>query len=81
MKLLKSDTFGWIINVLAWIIFIATGEHALEIIMGILCLYAAYIGYSNQNKKLLSSSVFDAVWMFLWGFGIMGDAFGISDFL
>ena len=49
--------------------------------MGILCLYAAYIGYSNQNKKLLSSSVFDAVWMFLWGFGIMGDAFGISDFL
>jgi len=75
MDFLKSVTFGWIINALAWVIFVTTGNHALEIIMGLLCGYAAYIGYSNNHKNLTYSSVFDAIWMFAWGFGIAGELF------
>lgn len=75
MDFLKSNTFGWIINVVAWVIFVATENHALEIVMGVLCLYAAYVGYSNKNNNLIYSSVFDAVWMFSWGLGIAGELF------
>ena len=72
---LTSTQFGWIINVVAWIIFVLTGDHTLEILMGLLCGYAAYIGYSSSDKKLLGSSLFDMAWMFLWGFGLMGSSY------
>ena len=75
MQFLKSITFGWIINIVAWVIFISTGNHALEIVMGLLCCYAAYIGYSQGSNNLTYSSVFDAIWMFAWGLGIAGELF------
>jgi len=81
MEFLKSVTFGWIINGLAWVIFIGTGNHVLEIIMGLLCIYSAYIGYNQGNNRLIISSLFDTLWMFAWGFGFMGDSFGITEFL
>jgi hypothetical protein len=68
---LTSTQFAWIINGLSWIVFVLTDNHGLEILMGLLCGYAAYVGYSNSDKKLLSASLFDMAWMFLWGFGIM----------
>lgn len=73
MKFFKTTTFGWIINGLAVLVFITTGNHVLEIILGLMCVYAAYLGVTNKDRRLLFSSIIDAIWMFAWGFGFMGD--------
>jgi heme/copper-type cytochrome/quinol oxidase subunit 3 len=75
MEFLKSIRLGWIINALAWIVFILTDNHGLEILMGILCLYVVYIGHVQENKNLRNSSIFNAIWMFAWGFGIADGLF------
>ena len=77
----KMVMLGWGINILAWIFFIATGNHVIEIIMGFACIYAAYIGYSHKTSKLIYSSAVDAVWMFTWGFGLFGSGGGLLDLL
>ena len=78
---LLSSQLGWGINIIAWAVFILTGNHFLEIILGLLCGYSIFIGYKLSEKKLMSSSIFNMIWMFLWGFGIMGDSFDFSNFL
>tara|TARA_B100001971_G_scaffold154892_1_gene144292 strand:- start:568 stop:834 length:267 start_codon:yes stop_codon:yes gene_type:complete len=72
----KMVMLGWLINIVAWVLFLATGNHVIEIIMGLACVYAAYIGYSHKVNNLIYSSAFDAVWMFAWGFGLFGSAGG-----
>lgn len=66
---------GWIINVLAWVIFVATSNHFLEIVMAFACVFAIYVGYKHKNNRLMTSSAFDAVWMFAWGLGLFGHLF------
>lgn len=87
-----GDTFpvpiwvGWGINGLAWILFVFTFNHTIEIIMGLACCFAAFVGFKhkqigtpdllNNNRlsslNLIYTSVFDAVWMFAWGLGLFG---------
>lgn len=59
---------AWVINILSWVIFVATDIHILEIIMGVACLVAAFIAFKHQGWYLLIVSVLDALWMFSWGF-------------
>ena len=72
----KMVMLGWLINIVAWVLFVGTGNHVIEIIMGLACIYAAYIGYSHKVNNLIYSSAFDAVWMFAWGFGFFGSSGG-----
>ena len=72
---------GWIINALAWVIFVITGSHFLEILMGIACCIAFYIGLNKKNNNLMAASAFDAVWMFAWGFGFFGSYIGLTGIL
>lgn len=73
---------GWIINSAAWSFFIFTRSNTLEIIFGLLCGVAAFIAYKHKllnspawldmkqfsPNNLLYVSIFNAIWMFSWGF-------------
>ncbi len=78
---------GWVVNVVAWILFVATFNHAIEISMGLLCAGCVFVGYKHKQintpaflglhflsaNNLIYSSAFEAVWMFAWGFGLFGN--------
>ncbi len=64
----KLVMIGWGINIVAWGAFVMTGEPAIEAIMGVACLGAAYIGYREKVKYLIFVALADAVWMFGWAF-------------
>ncbi|MEM4261100.1 MAG: hypothetical protein QXG00_07700 [Candidatus Woesearchaeota archaeon] len=83
VKMLKQLPLwsGWLINALAWVIFLGTSSHLLEIITGIFCLLAFYIGINKKHNTLAYFSLFDAVWMFAWGFGFFGSSFGFFDLI
>lgn len=71
---------GFIVNFLAWLIFVTTDNHGLEFFMGILCLSSAYVGYVHKKRNsdpafelnflnanyLIYISVFDAIWIIYW---------------
>jgi len=79
-KKFKIPVFvGWIINILAWTLFILTFDHIVELLMCGACLFAVYIGYKHKNNNLLYSSIFDAIWMLTWGIGLF-DEFNIQGF-
>ena len=77
---------GWGINILAWVLFVATFNHIIEIFMGLACSFSIYIGYRHRQmgsspyldmarlsaNNLIYTSIVDAVWMFSWGLGIWG---------
>ena len=63
---------GILINAIAWLLFISTWNHAIEILMSLACVYAFFIGYKHKNRWLMYSSGFDAVWMLAWGIGAFG---------
>jgi len=64
----KLVMIGWGINIVAWGAFVMTGEPAIEFIMGVACLGAAYIGYREKVNYLIFVALADAVWMFGWAF-------------
>lgn len=78
---------GWIVNAVAWILFLATFNHAIEIVMGLLCVGCVFVGFKHKKlntppslgmnslsaNNLIYTSVVDAVWMFAWGLGLFGD--------
>lgn len=66
---------GWAVNALAWVLFILASNHAIEIIMGLACIFAFYVGFKHKNNRLIYSSVFDTLWMFAWGLGFFDGAF------
>jgi hypothetical protein len=59
---------AWLINIVSWIIFVATDIHVLEIVMGVACLLAAFVAFKHNGWYLLIVSIIDALWMFSWGF-------------
>ncbi len=75
---------GWAVNVLGWLLFVATFNHAIELITGILCAGCVYVGYVHKNngsepalgmdyltaERLIYASGVEAIWMFAWAFGI-----------
>lgn len=77
---------GWMVNILGWILFISTSNHFLEIITALLCVGCVYLAYLHKQagtgpifnssylsaNNLIYTSAFEAIWMFLFGFGIIG---------
>lgn len=77
---------GWVLNGLAWALFLLTFNHTIEIIMGLACCFSAFIGYKHKqigtspflnverltSLNLIYTSAFNAVWMFAWGLGFFG---------
>ncbi|MDQ3193143.1 MAG: hypothetical protein M3Q58_16285 [Bacteroidota bacterium] len=77
---------GWLINALAWVLFIATFNHIIEIFMGIMCALCTYTAYKHNvintepplgieslsAKNLIYTSAFNTLWMFAWGLGLFG---------
>jgi hypothetical protein len=61
---------GWLINAAAWGLFVATMNPAIEIVMGIACLFAMYIGIKHKGYSLIFSSIIDAGFMFFFAFGM-----------
>ena len=75
---------GWVVNIVGWVLFVSTWNHALEIITALLAIGCAYVGYKHKQagtspfldkerlsaNNLIYASAFEAVWMFAWGFGI-----------
>lgn len=63
---------GWIVNGMAWVIFVATHNHILEFIMGIACIYVGIVAFAKRDssnaKRLMWASFADAIWMFRWAF-------------
>ena len=78
---------GWVVNIVGWVLFVATMNHALEITTGLLCIGCVYVAYKHKQagtspflgmdrlsaNNLLYASAFEAVWMFAWGLGFFGD--------
>ena len=78
---------GWLVNILGWILFVSTFNHALEIVTGLLCIGCVYVGYKHKEdntpdvlgfnrlsaSNLIYASAFEAIWMFAWGLGFFGD--------
>ncbi len=62
----------WILNISAWLIFIATFNPVLEFLMGIACIYAFLIAKKHDEKRWMYISISDAIWMFAWAFGLFG---------
>jgi len=76
----------YIINGIAWVLFILTLNHIVEFLMGVACIYAGVIAISkNEEKgarKLILASFSDAIWMFYWAFAApMDDTSGVLDLL
>ncbi len=70
--------FGWGINILAWGVFLVTMNHLLDIVLGLACCFAAFVGLKHRNQSLLYASILDAIWMFTWGLGFWDDWFGFG---
>ena len=68
---------GWVINIVSWILFVATGSHIIEFMTAVANLGAAYLGLRNRSSWLVLISVGDAAWMFAWSLGVFGDSAGI----
>lgn len=78
---------GWVINLIGWVLFVSTFNHALEIFTGIICVGCVYVGYRHNQintkpflgisslspSNLIYASAVEAIWMFAWGFGFFGD--------
>lgn len=67
---------GWSINLVALMIFIATSCNTLEILFGLTSLLLFYIGYNIKDTALMCFSIFNAVWLLVWGFGFAGERIG-----
>jgi hypothetical protein len=73
---------GYVGNAVAWVIFVATGNGLLEIIMGLVCVYCLLVGIQKRSQSgartLMIWSAVDAVWMFSFAFGESGGGSGLS---
>ena len=63
---------GWVINGAAWVLFIATFNHTIDILIGLACCFSFYIGLKHAHRNLQYTSIVDAIWMLAWGFGAFG---------
>tara|TARA_B110000908_G_scaffold167621_1_gene220896 strand:- start:1774 stop:2055 length:282 start_codon:yes stop_codon:yes gene_type:complete len=77
---------GWGVNILGWVLFISTMNHALEIITALLCIGCVYVAFKHKQagtppslgmerltaNNLMYSSAFEAIWMLSWGLGFFG---------
>lgn len=73
---------GYLINMVAWVIFVVSFNDVVEFIMGLFCVGAAFIGYMHKKnhtvsvpsmefltpERLIYISIFDAVWIMIWAF-------------
>jgi hypothetical protein len=76
----------WGINGLAWTVFIMTGSHFLEFVMGLACVYSGLVAFYKVQEKgakqLIFASFGDAIWMFYWAFARpMDDSSGVLDII
>ena len=69
----------WVINGLAWMVFIVTGNNLLEFLMGLACLFALYVSHLRGSVKCMLICGLDVVWM--WGWAFFGDSKGLLDLL
>ena len=67
---------GIVINVVAWGIFVNTGEHEIEFFMGLACIIPIVIGIITKFHYLTIVSVGDALWMLGWGTGFFSEFLG-----
>jgi len=63
---------AWAINIIGWVVFIMTMNHAIEVVTGVACLFTAYCGHAGKDDRLRNASLFEAAWMFAWAFGLFG---------
>lgn len=66
---------GWMINAIAWALFIITDNHGVELLIGLICIFAFYIGLKHKHNNLMYSSIFETAWMFAWGLGILDSSY------
>jgi len=63
---------AYIVNCLAWLIFVSNRNHILEACMGLACVYVGFVAISKKEEKyavwLINVSFADALWMFYWAF-------------
>lgn len=78
---------GWVVNIVGWVLFVSTMNHALEIITAVLCIVCVYVAYKHKQagtppflgmerlsaNNLIYSSAFEAIWMLAWGLGFFGN--------
>ena len=78
---------GWVVNIVGWVLFLYTFNHALEITTALLCVGCVYVAYKHKQagtapflgmerlsaNSLIYSSAFEAIWMLAWGLGFFGD--------
>tara|TARA_B110000285_G_C14880607_1_gene493698 strand:- start:286 stop:723 length:438 start_codon:yes stop_codon:yes gene_type:complete len=48
---------GWIINAAAWVLFAATFNPGIELIMGVLCAGCVFIGYKHKQLNTPPSDI------------------------
>ena len=66
----KMVLLGWFINLTVLLFYILISIDAFEILLGLACVFAVYIGYRHKSKILLFVSFIETVWLFLYGLGI-----------
>ncbi|GMV53335.1 MAG: hypothetical protein D8M52_07080 [Chlorobi bacterium] len=74
---------GWAINIAAWMLFLVTSNHLIELVMALVCVGCVYVGYKHKqigtepfigflsSTYLIFISFLDAVWMLMWGLSFM----------
>ncbi|MFO7527099.1 MAG: hypothetical protein R6W68_16725 [Ignavibacteriaceae bacterium] len=67
---------GWSINVLFVLIFVAISCHTLEVLFGLTSILLFYIGCHAKDTALMCFSIFNAVWLMVWGLGFAGNRIG-----
>ena len=66
----KMILLGWLINLIVLLFYISISINTFEILLGLACVFAVYIGYRHKSKILLFVSSIEAVWFFSYGLGI-----------
>jgi Short C-terminal domain len=63
---------AYLVNAIAWTVFVMTGNHILEFLMGVACIYVGLVAISKRHESnatwLIYVSFADALWMFYWAF-------------
>ena len=63
---------AFLVNLLAWTVFVMTMNHVVEFLMGVACVYVGLVAVSKRTERnatwLIYVSFVDALWMFYWAF-------------
>jgi hypothetical protein len=72
---------AWGINIVAWDLFVSTGNHAIDFNVRLARPFAFSLAFLHSNTTLMIICEFDVAWIWAWAFGLFGDSISVADLL